>query len=138
MTRVPSCDYECMLPDEVRRKRMMKRARGKSTGSLLNEIRHGFVNRTSVCMRCECQLCSICSKPANRYTSPSGQEIEAVTTRTEPRFVFAYNPYDDDMARMRKTLILEPTLTHAWHEATHRCCSETKGLVVDVGGNFGW
>ena len=67
-----------------------------------------------------------------------GQTIETATTRTEPRFTFAYNPYDDDMARMRKRLILEPMLTHAWHEATWRCCNRTRGLVIDVGGNFGW
>ena len=67
------------------------------------------------CERCECQLCAICAKPANRYVSPSGQEIETVTTRTQPRFTFAYNPYDDDMSRMRKSAVLEPTLTHAWH-----------------------
>ena len=91
-----------------------------------------------VCDRCECQLCPTCSKPANLWTSPLGQAIETVTTRTEPRFTFAYNPYDDDMARMRKTMILEPMLTHAWHEATSKCCNQTGGLVIDVGGNFGW
>jgi len=64
--------------------------------------------------------------------------IETVTTHTEPRFTFAYNPYDDDMKRMRRTLILEPTLTHAWFKATHQCCNSSDGLVVDVGGNFGW
>ena len=74
----------------------------------------------------------------NRWTAPSGQTVHTFTTRTEPRFTFAYNPYDDDMARMRKRLILEPMLTHAWHEATWRCCNRTRGLVIDVGGNFGW
>lgn len=96
------------------------------------------VNASAACERCECQLCSICSKPANRWTSPTGQTIDTVTTRTEPRFTFAYNPYDDDMARMRKTMILEPMLTHAWHEATAQCCRDKRGLVIDVGGNFGW
>ena len=38
---------------------------------------------------------------------------------------------------MRKTLVLEPALTLAWHEATAACC-RARGLVVDVGGNFGW
>ena len=34
--------------------------------------------------------------------------------------------------------------THAWHEATWQCCSPksrvrgANGIVVDVGGNFGW
>ena len=105
--------------------------------SMLGALSHS-VNRTQVCERCECQLCSICAKPANQWLSPTGQIIETVTTRTQPRFTFAYNPYDDDMSRMRKSAVLEPTLTHAWHEATARCCRETRGLVVDVGGNFGW
>lgn len=112
-------------------KSLLKR-RGKGGGAF------SILNRTAACERCECQLCSICSKPANRYTSPLGQTIDTITTRTEPRFTFAYNPLDDDMARMRKTLILEPKLTHAWHEATWRCCNQTNGLVIDVGGNFGW
>lgn len=105
--------------------------------SMLGALSHS-VNRTQVCERCECQLCSICAKPANQWLSPTGQIIETVTTRTQPRFTFAYNPYDDDMSRMRKSAVLEPTLTHAWHEATAKCCRETKGLVVDIGGNFGW
>lgn len=28
----------------------------------------------------------------NRWTAPSGQTVHTFTTRTEPRFVFAYNP----------------------------------------------
>ena len=66
------------------------------------------------------------------------QYLESVTTRTHPPFTFAFKPDDDDMQRMRSQLILEPTLTHAWHEATWRCCQRPGGLVVDVGGNFGW
>jgi len=66
------------------------------------------------------------------------QSLESVTTRTHPPFTFAFKPDDDDMQRMRSQLILEPTLTHAWHEATWRCCQQPGGLVVDVGGNFGW
>ncbi|KAL1496868.1 hypothetical protein AB1Y20_014452 [Prymnesium parvum] len=97
-----------------------------------------LANRSSVCERCECSLCFVCAYPVSLYTSPSGQAIEAITTHTQPRFTFAYSPYDDDMKRMARTLILEPTLTHAWFAATHRCCNGTDGLVVDVGGNFGW
>ena len=48
------------------------------------------------------------------------------------------HPNDADMQRMREQLVLEPVLTHAWHEATWRCCASPGGLVVDVGGNFGW
>ena len=94
-------------------------------------------NRSATCERCECMMCYVCANPINRWLSPSGQTIETVTTHTEPRFTFAYNPFDDDMKRMRRTLILEPTLTHAWYRATRQCCN-TSGLVVDVGGNFGW
>ena len=111
---------------------------GKGFGKRHGSQSAGGVGSWGACERCECQLCAACSRPANLWTSPSGQAIETITTRTEPRFTFAYNPYDDDMARMRKTFILEPMLTHAWHEATARCCNETQGLVIDVGGNFGW
>lgn len=123
--RAPSCALECMRKAKVPRN---ARARRGTPG----------LNSTSICERCECALCAICSKPANRWTAPSGQTIETVTTRTEPRFTFAYNPHDDDMRRMRKTMILEPSLTHAWHEATWECCNQSGGVVVDVGGNFGW
>ena len=90
-------------------------------------------NRSATCERCECMMCYVCANPINRWLSPSGQTIETVTTHTEPRFTFAYNPFDDDMKRMRRTLILEPTLTHAWFRATRQCCNSS-GLVVDVGG----
>jgi len=90
------------------------------------------------CARCECALCLICAKPRNRWTSPLGQMLESTTTNTDPPFTFAYNPNDADMQRMREQLVLEPVLTHAWHEATWRCCARPGGLVVDVGGNFGW
>mmetsp|Transcript_384 Transcript_384/g.596 ORF Transcript_384/g.596 Transcript_384/m.596 type:complete len:377 (-) Transcript_384:217-1347(-) len=78
------------------------------------------------------------SREVDRWTSPSGQTLHTFTTNTEPRFVFAYNPLDNDMARMAKTWVLEPALTLAWHDATRTCCRDGSGLVVDVGGNFGW
>ena len=138
---VPSCRLSCIQPPSRARPGRPRRAgaspRAKRTG--FGRRLQTAANATMrMCDRCECQLCAACSKPANLWTSPSGQAIETITTRTEPRFTFAYNPYDDDMARMRKTMILEPMLTHAWHEATARCCNETGGLVIDVGGNFGW
>jgi len=74
----------------------------------------------------------------NQWTSPSGQTVESVTTMTEPRFTFSYNPLDKDMIRMRKMHILEPSLTFAWYEQTAKCCRQPNALVVDVGGNFGW
>ena len=136
---VPGCALECMLPESGHK--FASKMRKMGTTPMLSNMVSALardVNRTRSCERCECQLCAICSKPANLYTSPTGQQIATVTTRTQPRFTFAYNPWDDDMSRMRKTLILEPTLTHAWHEATAKCCRETNGLVIDVGGNFGW
>ena len=93
--------------------------------------------KAALCGRCECALCLACAKPRNLWKAPSGQTLETVTTRTDPPFTFAYNPADADMKRMREQLVLEPVLTHAWHEATWRCCG-SGGLVVDVGGNFGW
>ena len=74
----------------------------------------------------------------NRWTAPSGQTVHTFTTRTEPRFVFAYNPLDNDMARMARKGVLEPAMTLAWHATTHACCKDGRGIVVDVGGNFGW
>jgi FkbM family methyltransferase len=75
---------------------------------------------------------------ANRWTAPSGQVVHTFTTRTEPRFVFAYNPLDNDMSRMARKGVLEPAMTLAWHDTTHACCRNRRGIVVDVGGNFGW
>ena len=74
----------------------------------------------------------------NRWTAPSGQTVHTFTTRTEPRFVFAYNPLDNDMARMARKGVLEPAMTLAWHATTHACCRDGRGIVVDIGGNFGW
>ena len=106
------CDPKCLTP------RYVKRAQQQ-------------------CSRCECRACIYCSPAENQWVSPSGQLLHSLTTRTEPPFIFAFNPLDPDMDRMRKHLVLEPALTHAWHEQTWKCCSEG-GLVVDVGGNFGW
>ena len=75
---------------------------------------------------------------ATRWTSPLGQTLHSFTTNTEPRFTFAYNPRDNDMVRMARQGVLEPALTLAWHDATHICCRDQRGVVVDVGGNFGW
>ena len=74
-----------------------------------------------------------------RWWAPSGQVLESVWTSTDPPFEFAYNPYDSDMAKMLNAGgVLEPTLTQLWGEQTRGCCSTSNGLVVDVGGNFGW
>ena len=39
---------------------------------------------------------------------------------------------------MARQGVLEPALTLAWHDTTHACCRDGRGVVVDVGGNFGW
>ena len=74
----------------------------------------------------------------HRWTSPSNQTLHSFVTNTEPRFVFAFNPRDHDMTRMARHGVLEPALTLAWRDATSECCRERRGVVVDVGGNFGW
>ncbi len=74
----------------------------------------------------------------HRWTSPSNQTLHSFVTSTEPRFLFAYNPRDHDMARMARQGVLEPALTLAWFDATRACCRDRRGTVVDVGGNFGW
>lgn len=101
----------------------------------LLRVKHNSSLADALCERCECSLCLVCAKLVNRWSTPMGQSLESVTTRTHPPFTFAFKPDDDDMQRMRSQLILEPTLTHAWHEATWRCCQRPNGLVVDVGGN---
>ena len=80
----------------------------------------------------ECRTCDpLCGALIHRWKSPTGQILESLKTLTDPPFVFAYNPYDDDMLKMRRTLILEPTLTRVWHETTWKCCRRN-GLTVDV------
>ena len=89
------------------------------------------------CESCACRLRTMCNPPEIVWWSALNGHMHSLTTVTEPRFTFAYNPLDPDMVRMRKKLVLEPALTLAWHEVTRDCCQKG-GLVVDVGGNFGW
>ena len=97
-----------------------------------------FESPDTLCATCDCRLCLYCSQAENKWVAPSGQVLHTLTTNTEPRFVFAFNPLDDDMRRLRTVnYVLEPALTHAWHDQTWECCARD-GLVVDVGGNFGW
>ena len=105
---------------------------------LLGKAKHNSTLHDQLCERCECSLCLVCAKLVNRWTTPLGQTLESVTTRTHPPFTFAFKPDDDDMQRMRQQLILEPQLTLAWHEQSWRCCQKSGGIIVDVGGNFGW
>ena len=71
---------------------------------------------------------------AHRWTSPLGQTLLSFVTNTEPRFVFAYNPRDNDMARMSRHGVLEPALTLAWHNVTRACCRDRRraGRRVDM------
>jgi len=89
-------------------------------------------------MRCECSLCLICARVYSQWETESGQLIQSITTRTQPPFNFAYMSEDIDMTKMMDQVIVEPTITLAWHEAVWKCCKRPGALVVDVGGNFGW
>mgnify|MGYP006135015215 CR=1 FL=1 len=95
-------------------------------------------NRTRLCRTCDCAACSTCGEVVMRWTSPSGQTLESLRVQTDPPFVFAYNPLDTDMVHMVHTLAVEPRLTRVWHELTWQCCAGPDGLIVDVGGNYGW
>ena len=92
----------------------------------------------AACSRCECYRCPACAHSATRWRSPRQKVLHTVSTNTEPRFTFAYNPLDDDMDKMAATLVTEPKLTFGWHEATWRCCAAPGGLIVDIGANYGW
>jgi hypothetical protein len=82
-------------------------------------------------------LASPVSDCVRRWRTPSGVTLESIATHTSPPFMFAFSPVDRDADKMMKDKVLEPVLTHAWHEATWKCC-EAGGEAVDVGGNFGW
>ena len=64
--------------------------------------------------------------------------LESVRTRTDPSFEFVYDSLDLDMERMKRSGIVEPMLTHTWHELTWECCRKPGSLVIDIGANFGW
>ena len=66
------------------------------------------------------------------------QELVRLRTRTDPPFAFVFDALDDDMDRMKRLRILEPMLTHAWHQLTWRCCKKPGAFVIDVGANYGW
>ena len=84
----------------------------------------------------------VTSRPPHAELQAPRRLLTALTA-TDPPFTFVYDDDDDDMHRFaRDNVIVEPTLTRAWHEATWRCCpprhGRPRGLVVDVGANFGW
>lgn len=87
--------------------------------------------------RCDCAACGGCTLTARRWRTPSGAVLQSIATKTSPSFEFAFKPDDQDMDKMKVGLVVEPVLTHAWHEAVLGCCGRG-GAVVDVGGNYGW
>ncbi len=91
-------------------------------------------------MKAECCGCSFCAVgPASTWVDArTGAWVEALTTTTRPPFTFAYNLLDKDMLHARHWLQVEPRLTRFWADAAAECCREPGGVVIDVGGNFGW
>ena len=97
------------------------------------------VSVAAVCSRAECCACAFCrSGPQTTWSTPDGILLESLTTATEPPFVYAYNPLDQDMLYIRHRLLVEPELTRIWSNSTRECCAAPNGVVVDVGSNFGW
>ncbi|GMH44297.1 hypothetical protein BSKO_12231 [Bryopsis sp. KO-2023] len=66
------------------------------------------------------------------------------STITEPSFLMPYTDFqlDNDVSgQMHRFRIVEGGLTALWKEPLERCCTadpNRRGLVLDVGGNFGW
>jgi FkbM family methyltransferase len=97
------------------------------------------VSVAALCSRAECCACAFCrSGPQTTWSTPDGILLESLTTATEPPFVYAYNPLDQDMLFVRHRLLVEPELTRIWSNSTRECCAAPNGVVVDVGSNFGW
>ena len=97
------------------------------------------VSVAALCSRAECCACAFCrSGPQTTWSTPDGIVLESLTTATEPPFVYAYNPLDQDMLFVRHRLLVEPELTRIWSNSTRECCAAPNGVVVDVGSNFGW
>lgn len=87
---------------------------------------------------CYCSRCSpACADFATQWRSPFGL-VEARATASQPRFTFAYSPYDVDTTSMVSEGLIEPAITRAWHGAVSNCCSRGGGSIIDVGGNYGW
>jgi FkbM family methyltransferase len=64
--------------------------------------------------------------------------LEEMATATQPSFTFAFNPFDRDMLQMRRRRMVEPMLTYAFHQLTHRCCQgDTHAQTARGGGAAG-
>ena len=90
-----------------------------------------------LCSKPICCGCAYCQHATGRWTSPSGVELETLTSATDPPFVWAYNPLDQDMLYARHRRLVEPGLSSLWVNVTAPCC-QSGGRIVDVGANFGW
>lgn len=71
------------------------------------------------------------------WQSPSRQILHVIQSSTRPSFLFAFNPGDSDMERIRQRRVVEPALTSVWQRNVLSCCSQGH-TVIDVGANFGW
>ena len=74
---------------------------------------------------------------ARTLLEPKSIVTKSVRVETQPSFIFEYNPRDLDMNSLQTYGMLEPVLTWAFHEQAWRCCKRN-GLVIDIGGNYGW
>ena len=66
------------------------------------------------------------------------RQLQLTKTATDPPFAFAFSPLDRDMLRFEALGMVEPQLTHVWHELTWQCCRRDGATVIDVGGNYGY
>ncbi|GMH44326.1 hypothetical protein BSKO_12260 [Bryopsis sp. KO-2023] len=86
------------------------------------------------------------SLPKRNIEALNKQKIELFVreTVTQPPFLMAYTDYelDNDVSgQMHHVRIVEGGLTALWKEPLERCCKvdpSRRGLVLDIGGNFGW
>ena len=81
----------------------------------------------------------LCDNPV-KLIKDHDVNLRAVRTRTEPSFI---QPYTDPKAdvdvseRMENKRIVEDSVVHIWRASTKKCCASGRGVVIDVGANFG-
>jgi FkbM family methyltransferase len=66
------------------------------------------------------------------------QPLSSTITATNPPFNFTFQQFDADMDDVDALGYVEPQLSRAFHENSWRCCAGGRGLVVDIGANYGW
>ena len=82
---------------------------------------------------------SLCDHPV-KYIKSMDVNLRAARTKTVPSFIQAYTDPKKDVdvsERMENKRIVEDTVVHIWRAATKKCCASGRGVVVDVGANFG-